>query len=55
MKNTGMRHETSGWDETSGSRIKEIELREEHIRLTPKDRMRVKLAAQLSYLIFNCL
>ena len=32
-----------------------IELREEHIRFTPRDRVRVNLAAQLSYLIFNCL
>ena len=32
-----------------------IKLREEHIRLTPTDRMRVKLAAQVSYSIFNCL
>ena len=30
-----------------------IKLREEHIRLTPRDGMRVKLAAQVSYLIFN--
>ena len=29
-------------------------LREEHIRRTPRDRMRVKLAAQVSYLIINC-
>ena len=32
-----------------------VKLREEHIRLTPRDRMGVKLAAQVSYLIFNCL
>ena len=32
-----------------------IKLREEHIRLTPRDRMRVKLATQVRYLIFNCL
>ena len=32
-----------------------IKLREEHIRLTPSDRMQVKLAAQVSYLIFYCL
>ena len=32
-----------------------IKLRQEHIRLTPRDGMRVKLAAQVSYLIFNCL
>ena len=32
-----------------------LKLREEHIRLTPRDRMRQKLAAQMSYLIFNCL
>ena len=28
-----------------------IKLRVEHIRLTPRDRMRVKLAMQVSYLI----
>ena len=32
-----------------------VKMREEHIRLTPRDRMQVKLAAQVSYLIFNCL
>ena len=32
-----------------------IKLKEEHIRLTSRDRMRVKLAAQVRYLIFNCL
>ena len=32
-----------------------LKLREEHIRLTPRGRMRQKLAAQMSYLIFNCL
>ena len=32
-----------------------IKLREEHIRLTPRDRMREKLAAQVSYLILNSL
>ena len=32
-----------------------IELREEHTRLTPRDRLRVKLAAQVGYLILNCL
>ena len=32
-----------------------IKLREEHIRLTPRDRVQVNLAAQVSHLIFNCL
>ena len=32
-----------------------IKRREDHIRLTPRDGMQVKLAAQVSYLIFNCL
>ena len=32
-----------------------IKLREEHIRFNPRERMRVKLSAQVSYLIVNCL
>ena len=32
-----------------------VKMREEHIRLTPRDRMQMKLVAQVSYLIFNCL
>ena len=35
--------------------MKLVKLREEHIRLTQRDRMRVTLAAQVSYLILNCL
>ena len=35
--------------------MKLVKLREEHIRLTQRDRMRVALAAQVSYLILNCL
>ena len=32
-----------------------IKLREEHIRFNPRERMRVKLSAQVSCLIVNCL
>ena len=32
-----------------------IKLREEHIRFNPRERMRVKLSVQVSYLIVNCL
>ena len=35
--------------------MKLVKLREEHRRLTPRDRMRVTLAVQVSYLILNCL
>ena len=50
-----MYEEDLGMRQVDSGLKKLIKLREEHICLTPRDRMQVKLAAQVSYLIFNCL
>ena len=47
-ENLGMRQVAPGWS-------KLVKLREGHIHLTPRDKMQVKLALQVSYLLFNCL
>ena len=44
-----MYEEDLGMRQVDSGLKKLIELREEHICLTPRDRMRVKLAVQVSY------
>ena len=60
-QDTSWNHSVNVYEEDLGMRQvapglrKLIKLREDHIRSTPRDRMQVNLAAQVSHLMFNCL